>query len=428
MTPHPPPWPSRHDRLTAADAALLTLEERTGAPQNVGCVLLFEGSAPTLGELTELVRERLVGLPRHLSRVLGAPLRAGRPVWADAPDFELAFHVRREALPGTGEALERLAARVLATRLDRARPLWELTLVEDALPGGFALIVKSHAVLAGGGLVATLLADAPAPELAAPSPAPTRALLLADALTSPREAVHAVRALAARADRRRRPGPSPLAAAVGPLRRLALINADLALAQAAKERLGGTVNDVVLAALAGGLGARLRARGEDPQGVALRALVPVAGARDGELLAAFAPLPLGTLDARRRHAEIARSLDGLRSSGRAAGAEELRERDGFAAAAMVIDAARLAARERGFDVTVANVPGPARPHRMLGRELRAAHPVIPLASGRALSVAVLSYRGRLCFGLLTDGDALPDPAALAGAITEALAELAPQAR
>ena len=110
------------------------------------------------------------------------------------------------------------------------------------------------------------------------------------------------------------------AARPGPLRRLALIDADLALAQAAKERLGGTVNDVVLAALAGALGAHLRARGEDPQGCALRALVPVAGAGGGELLAAFAPLPVGTLDARRRHAEIARALDGLRASGRAAGA------------------------------------------------------------------------------------------------------------
>ena len=429
MTPHSLAKPSRHDRLSPADAALLALEERTGAPQNVGFVLLFEGSAPTLEELTELVRTRLEGLPGHLSRVIGAPLRAGRPVWAHAPDLELAFHVRSEALPGGEDALERLAARVLATRLDRARPLWELTLVVDALPDGFALIVKSHAVLTGGGLVAALLADAPARATAQPSPpAPVPALLVADALTSPREAVHAVRALAARAGERRRTAPSPLAAAGGPLRRLALIDADLALAQAAKERLGGTVNDVVLAALAGGLAAHLRARSDDPERVALRALVPVAGAGDGELLAAFAPLPLGTLDARRRHAEIARALDGLRSSGRAAGADELRERDGFAAAAMVIDAARLGARERGFDITVANVPGPARAHRMLGRELRAAHPVIPLASGRALSVAVLSYRGRLCFGLLSDGDALPDPAALAAATVQALAELAPQAR
>ena len=428
MTPDSPPRPSRIDRLTPVDAALLALEERTGAPQNVGCVLLFEGPAPTLDELTALVTRRLAGLSRHRSRVVEAPLRAGRPVWAHAPDLELAFHVRREALPGGSGALERLAARVLATRLDRARPLWELTLIEDAPPGGFALIVKSHAVLAGGGLVAALLAEAPAPATPEPSPASTRALLLADALTSPREAAHAVRALASWAGGLRGPAPSPLAAAAGPLRRLALIDADLALAQAAKERLGGTVNDVVLTALAGGLGAHLRARGEDPEGVRLRALVPVAGARDGGLLAAFAPLPLGTLDGRRRHAEVARALDGLRSSGRAAGADELRERDGFAAAAMVIDAARLAARERGFDVAVANVPGPARTHRMLGRELRAAHPVIPLASGRALSVAVLSYRGRLWFGLLTDGDALPDPAALAAATVQALAELAPQAR
>ena len=117
-----------------------------------------------------------MGLPRHRSRVVGAPLRAGRPVWADAPDLDLAFHVRREALPGRRGALERLAARVLASRLDRARPLWELTLVEDAPPGGFALIVKSHAVLAGGGpRRRAARRRARAGDRREPSPAPARA-------------------------------------------------------------------------------------------------------------------------------------------------------------------------------------------------------------------------------------------------------------
>ena len=428
MTPHSPLGASRPHRLAPADAALLALEERTGAPQNVGYVLLFKGGAPTLEELTKLVRTRLAGLPRHRSRVIGAPLNVGRPVWADARDLDLAFHVRREALPGAVDPLEHVAARILATRLDRARPLWELTLVEGAAPDGFALILKSHAVLAGGGLLAALLADTPAPPMTEPSPAPPLALLLADALRSPREAGYALRALPGAVRARRPPVASPLAASTGPLRRLALIDADLALAQAAKDRLGGTVNDVVLTALAGALGARMRARGEDPQGVRLRALAPVAGADGGELLAAFVPLPLGSADPRRRHAEIARALDGLRASGRAAGAHELRNRDGFAAAALVVDAARMSARERGFDIIVANVPGPQHRHRMLGRKLRAVYPVIPLTNGRALSVAVLSYRGRLCFGLLADGDALPDLAALARATTQALAELAPQAR
>lgn len=428
MNPRSPLGRSRPHRLTPADAALMALEERTGAPQNVGYVLTFEGRAPGLETLTELVRTRLTGLPRHRSRVIATPLGAGRPVWAHAPDLDLAHHVRREALPGGADALERLAARLLAGRLDRARPLWELTLVEGARPDGFALILVSHAVLTGGGLLAALLADGPEPAMTEPSPAPAATLLLADALSSPVEAMHAARALASRLRERHASAPSPFAAPTGPLRRLALIDADLALAQAAKDRLGGTVNDVVLTALAGALGEHLRARGEDLQGVALRALVPVAGAGGGALLAAFAPLPLGAPDARRRHAEIARALDGLRASGRAAGAHELRERDGFGAGALVVDAARLAARERGFDVAVANVPGPRHGHRMLGRELRAAHPVIPLASGRALSVAVLSYRGRLCFGLLADGEALPDLDALARATTRALAELAPQAR
>ena len=428
MTPHSPLSAARHDRLEPADAALLALEERTGAPQNVGCVLVFEGRAPALDELTKLVSERLVGLPRHTARVLAVPLRLGRPVWAHAGDLDLAFHVRGESLAGRAGALERLAARVLAAPLDRGRPLWELTLVEDAVPGGFALVVKAHAVLAGGGLVAALLADAPGAPVPRSAPAPGSLGLAAGALSSPRDAVHMVRALTTVAREHGRRSPSPLAAAPGPLRRLALIDADLELARAAKERLGGTVNDVVLAALAGALGAHLRALGEEPDGMRLRALVPVAGAREGKLLAAFVPLPLGIADARRRHAEIARTLDGLRASGRAAGAGELSDRDGFAAAAMVTGAARLAAAERGFDVAVANVPGPQRRHRLLGRELRAAHPVIPLTPGRALSVAVLSYGGRLCFGLLADADALPDPGSLARATVQALAELAPKAR
>lgn len=144
--------------------------------------------------------------------------------------------------------------------------------------------------------------------------------------------------------------------------------------------------------------------------------------------ATYVPLPVGIEDPRRRHAEIGRTLDGLRASGRALAAETLVELDGFAPATILSQAARLQARQRGFNLSVTNIPGPQRPRYLLGRELRAIYPAVPLARKQALSVAVIGYAGRLCFGLLADHDALADLELLAGLLEEALAELPKGAR
>lgn len=460
------------DRLTPADARLLELEERRGLPMHVGSVLVFAGPAPALAELTQHVRERLELVPRYRRRVVAVPLRQGRPVWADDPQLRLGYHVRAEALPGAADeaALARLASRVLSARLDRSKPLWELCLVEGLRPDGFALIVKSHETLVDGArnldLAGALLDDLPAPAQAPPesptprpppatggyggqaAPLPSQAQLLAGALAEravdPREALETLRGLARRVreelDRRDldplarlgAPPPSPLRRRPGPYRRLVWVEAALEPLRAAKERLRGTVNDIVLAAVAGALGRYLREQGEDVSGVALRALIPVAGpehpmqgAGRGPLLAAYAPLPLGIEDARRRHAEISRALDGLRDSGRAAGADELSALAGFAPASMIGAAARLQADHRAFDLMVTNVPGPQEPRYLLGRAMRSIYPVVPLGAMQALSISVISYDGRLCFGLLSDYDALADPERLAALLAEALGELAP---
>jgi diacylglycerol O-acyltransferase len=136
---------------------------------------------------------------------------------------------------------------------------------------------------------------------------------------------------------------------------------------------------------------------------------------------------VGLEDERRRHSEISRALDGLRDSGRAAGALELSARAGFAPVSTIAAAARLATLHRSFNLMVTNVPGPQEPRHLLGRRLRSIYPALPLAPGQALSIAVISYAGRLCFGLLSDYDALADPELLAGFLAESLAELPPRA-
>jgi WS/DGAT/MGAT family acyltransferase len=445
--------PRRAERLTPQEARLLDLEQRRRLPLHVASVLVFDGPAPALHELTELVRARLERVPRYRRRAVEVPLRAGRPRWADDPRLHVGFHVRAEGLPGAADeaALARLASRIVSRRLDRHRPLWEICLVEGLRPQGFALIVKSHAVLIDGernrDIVAALLDDAAArgsaPAAAgepALAPLPNGAQLLAEALAEraadPHEALETLRGLVLRLreelDRRgldplarlAAPPDSLLNRPAGPYRRMVWLDASLEPLRAAKERLRGTVNDLVLTAVAGAVGRYLDAHGELVRGVVLRALVPLADARGERLLAADAPLPLGLDDARRRHSEISRSLDGLRDSGRAAGADELRSLAGFAPASMIGAAARMQAEHRAFNLMVTNVPGPQDARFLLGRSLRSIYAAVPLAADQALSIAVIGYAGRLCFGLLCDRDALADPELLAGLLADSLAELA----
>lgn len=431
-------------RLSPTDAGLLGLEERRRIPLHAGSVALFDGPAPDLGELIERVRERLPLLPLHRSVPAPVPLHQGRPLWAADPAFALEHHVQAIALPaGGGEAaLAALAARVLERPLARGRALWEFWLVENVGAARFALIAKTHLALAHGGpdvlaaaLDGVLAEDSPEPD-PGPAPAPLRLLLetLGERATSPREALEHARALGARTREELRwrdldplerigaPARSRLSARPGLGRRFAWVDTGLKGARRAKERLGGTLNDVVLTALAGALGSYLREHGEDTDGRLLRALLPLAGP-DGGLIASYAPLPVGIEDPRRRHAEISHALDGLRSSGRARAASEVIEAGGRAPGAALARAARLAARHHAYDLVIANVPGPQQRRSLLGRELTAIYPALPLLRTQGLSVALVSYAGRLCFGLLADYDAIADLDLLAAQLAQSLREL-----
>ena len=453
------------DRLSGLDASFLSLE-RSGAHMHVGSVLVFEGEAPPYDDFVNKLEQRLHLVPRYRQKLAWPPLVQSRPVWVDDPHFNARYHVRHAALPEPAgeEELRRLAGRVFAQGLDRSKPLWELWLVDRVGEDRFALVSKTHHALVDGvsGVdISTVLFDLePEPPEPDPPPAwyprpePSGALLLAEAVaeraTTP---LHALRGAldAARHPERAVAGggkavtglaamaaaglagapPSPLNVRIGPHRRFAWVDAELERLKAIKTALGGTVNDAVLAAVTGALRAFLIRRGRDPEAVELKAMVPVSvradaerGALGNRVAAMYAPLPVGASDPAERFAIIHEAMGHLKASGQAVGAEVITRLAGFAAPTLLDQAARLQTRQRFHNIVVTNVPGPQFPLYLKGRRLLAFYPQVPLTLNTALGIAIMSYDGRLGFGLLGDYDAMPDLDAVAGDLERSIDELA----
>jgi diacylglycerol O-acyltransferase / wax synthase len=437
------------DRLSGLDASFLALE-KSGAHMHVGSVLVFEGDAPPYEELLDQISGRLHLVPRYRQKLAFPPLAQARPVWVDDPHFNVAYHVRHTALPGPAgeDQLRRLAGRVFSQQLDRTKPLWEIWLVNRVGDDRFALVCKTHHALVDGisGVdIMTVLFDLePDPPEREPGPAwyprplPSGASLFADALlerastpidaaraaaavvTGPREAAGAAAKTVAGLASMAAAGvagapPSPLNTRIGPHRRFAWVESDLDRFKAIKGALGGTVNDVVLAVVTGALRAHLERRGRATEGLELKAMVPVSvraeeqrGALGNQVAAMYAPLPVGLADPLERFRAVHEALGDLKASSQAIGAERITKLAGFAAPTILDQAARLQSRQRFFNVTVTNVPGPQMPLYMLGRRLRAFYPKVPLVLNTALGIAVMSYDGRIFFGLLGDYDAMDD--------------------
>ena len=449
------------DRLSGLDASFLALE-KGGAHMHVGSVLVFAGEAPPYEDLLAQIEQRLHLVPRYRQKLAFPPLTQARPVWVDDPHFNLRYHVRHTALPAPAgeEQLRRLAGRLFSQQLDRTKPLWEIWLVQRVGEDRFALLCKTHHALVDGisGVdIMTVLFDlepdpppGDPPPPWQPRPEPSGTALAADALleraTAPlgiaRAAASAVadpagatRTLAGLASMAVAglggAPPSPLNPRIGPHRRFAWAEVQLDVLKAVKGALGGTVNDVVLAVVAGALRAHLLRRGQAPEGLELKAMVPVSiradserGALGNRVSAIYAPLPVGIADPLERFRAVHTAVGDLKASGQAVGAEALTRLAGFAAPTVLNQAARLQSRQRFFNVTVTNVPGPQFPLFMLGRRLEAFYPKVPLVTNTALGVAVMSYDGRVFFGLLGDFDAMPDLDDLAADVRAAVTELA----
>jgi WS/DGAT/MGAT family acyltransferase len=455
---------ARPDRLTGLDASFLHLE-RGSAHMHVGAVLVFDGAQPRHEELIDQIQGRLHLVPRYRQRLAFVPLQQGRPVWVDDPHFNPEYHIRHTALPRPGSEVElkRLAGRLFSQELDRSKPLWEIWLVSGLSGDRFAMISKTHHALVDGvsGVdITTVLFDTapdpaptPEPEPWVPGPEPSGAQLLADALleraTVPGEIARGARAvlrgprqvlgrareslsaLGAFAFAGGGAPSSPLNVKIGPHRRFTWVDGDLGRFKAIKNELGGTVNDVVLAGVSLALGRFLRGRGIDTEGMRLKAMVPVSvraeaerGALGNRVAAMSAPLPVDLEDPLECFAVVHEAMGGLKESGQAVGAQVLTDLADFAPPTIMSQAARLQARQRFFNLVVTNVPGPQFDLYMLGRRLTALYPQVPLTLNVALGIAIMSYNGRLNFGLLGDFDAIPDLEQVGRDLEAAIDELA----
>jgi diacylglycerol O-acyltransferase / wax synthase len=374
--------------------------------------------------------------------------------------------VRHSALPAPGseEQLRNIAGRLFSQGLDRSKPLWELWLIQGLEKNRFALVTKTHHALVDGvsGVdIATVLFDVkPVPEPIepdrdwVPKPAPSSAELAARGIAelsetpfkfarravraashpmrTTRKVVEAGEALGEVAWNFTNPAPDvPLNTEIGSHRRFAWTRSELGDFKRIKDALGGTVNDVVLAVVTGALRDHMLRRGRDPGGVELKAMVPVSiradeerGALGNRVAAMYAPLPVGITDPIERFKAIHEALGHLKSSGQAVGAERLTQLAGFAVPTVLNQAARLQSRQRFFNLTVTNVPGPQFPLFMMGRRLQAFYPKVPLVLNTALGIAIMSYDGKLFFGLLGDYDEMADIDDFASDLRAAIAELA----
>jgi diacylglycerol O-acyltransferase / wax synthase len=457
------------DRLTGLDASFLHLED-AASHMHVAGVMIFEGSPPPYEELLEAIERRLGLVPRYRQRLAFVPFGQGRPKWVDDPHLNLRYHVRATALPAPGSErqLRELAGRVFSQQLDRDKPLWEIWLVDGLDGDRFAMLSKTHHALVDGisgvDIMSVLFDTSPEPaappdtgERWLPRPLPSGAQLLGEALieraTVPAEIARSIRAVlrgprmvaeglrdaavgvGAMAWAGLNPAPSsPYNKPIGPHRRFTWVRVNLADVKAIKNELGGTVNDVVLATIAGALGKHLRRRGQNTDGLELKAMVPVSvradverGALGNRVAAIMAPLPVWCQDPVARLDIVREELKGLKSGGQAVGAQVLTQLSGFAPATVMDQASRVMARQRFFNLVVTNVPGPQIPLYLAGKRMIDTFPMVPLAKNQALGVALLSYAGRINFGLVGDYDLIWDLDDFTEAVRESLAELAAEA-
>jgi WS/DGAT/MGAT family acyltransferase len=458
------------DRLSALDVSFLYLEEPT-TPMHIGGVAILE---PAAGQefdealLRELVAERIDRFPRYRQKIREVPGRLGNPVWVDDGAFDLAEHIRCCTLPepGTPQQLRELVGRLNAAPLDRQRPLWELHLVRGLAGGRTAIVTKAHHAMVDGrsamDVGALILDPRPVPQRRgviapwAPEPEPEDADLVADAL---REMTHRpaaafdltcaaardVRATWDRATRTfdgvlsavratMRPAPaSPLNASIGARRRYGMAATRLADVATIRARCGGTVNDAVLATVAGGLRTWLLARDEPLTSAStVRAMVPVnvrpsgiPGEGGNQISSYFVDLAIGEPDPVARLHRVSQAMRGVKDSGQSAGTDAVVALAGLAPPAVHAMAARFAQTmaHRVFNLAVTNVPGPQRPLYAAGARVRAVYPVAPLAKNQAVCIGVTSYDGGLFFGINADRDAMPDVDVLARGLEDAQAEL-----
>jgi diacylglycerol O-acyltransferase len=455
--------------MSALDAEFLHLEDGVNH-MHIGACAVFEGPCPSDTEARDLFAAALPRIPRYRQRLHTIPFDLGRPVWEDDPAFTLNDHLFHTALPAPGgdNELQGLTAEVMSTELDRRHPLWEAWVVDGLADGRWALLAKVHHCIvdgvAGVDLMEVVLDDTPTAAVAgsadrdewtaAPPPSDTRLALgalgdlvqpvlaasrrLLGAATRPGDAVRGLRRLGSGVRSwvgEAWPTPrSAIGGTIGPDRRWTWARATLAEAKAIRAARGGTVNDVILAAVTRGFRDLLEARGEDPATTEVRSLVPVSvraehGVLDNEVSALVADLPVGYAVAELRYEAVRSETFYLKLSDEAEAGEAVTALAELVPAPLMAFGTRAAAAllrhhpQRNITTVTTNVPGPQYPLYAAGRRMVGYFPYVPVAFGIRYAVAVLSYDGELFFGLTGDQESSPDLDVLAHGIEAGFAEL-----
>lgn len=441
-------------------------------------VALFEGGPLKTGgggidieKVKAHIRSKLQYIPRYRQRLEWVPYDR-RPVWVDDEHFNFDYHVRHTSLPkpGSDQQLRDLAGRIVSTKLDRNKPLWELWVVEGLSDDRFAVIAKIHHCmidgLSGVDLTTILLNVAPdsaieeTPEWK-PRPAPTPSQLavaeaarltrrMIDGLTNVGEIVKEGKSVTDRALDRSAAAISslrsgwlttsdrtPLNPDIGSNRRFDWTEMNLDDVKAIKNTLGGSVNDVVLAITAGAVRSFLiESRDYDPSHTEFRVMNPVStrgagqqGQMGNQVAMWLVDLPISDPDPGARYEAIKRTTSNLKETNQALGAATIVELSVGTPITLLSLASRvMGPRMRPFNMTVTNIPGPQFPMYLLESQMLANYPMVPLWAQHGMGVALFSYNGQLLWGVQADYDTLPDSEDFVAALHAAFQELQTLAR
>jgi WS/DGAT/MGAT family acyltransferase len=453
------------ETLEPLDAMFVEAEdEDENTSMAIASIAVFEGPPPSHEEVLKFVGDRVPLVPRYRQKLRTVPFRLGRPVWADDPDFDLEYHIRRTAVPEPGgdRQLASLMGRVMSQRLDRDHPLWEYWVAEGLERDRWALISKVHHCMVdgigGADLYRVLLATSPEPAVPAtdtprrrsPTALSLAAAAAGDMMLLPVQQARALTGAVAHPDRATRQAlvtgravarftpslwpavRSSLSGNIGRQRRYAWARASLEDVKAIKREFGGTVNDVVLAAISSGFRALLLERGEQPEPHEVPSLVPVSvraqgdeGSFGNQVSATVADLPVHIPGAVERLAAVRTELDSLKASNEATIGQTLAAVARYSPYPLASWLVRLAfsVRQREIVTVTTNVPGPREPLYWMGRRLEQIIPYVPIASTVRIGISIFSYAGDLAFGITGDYTANPDLDVLARGIEHGVSEL-----
>jgi WS/DGAT/MGAT family acyltransferase len=457
-------------RLSELDRSFL-IYEGPSSPMHVGAVQIYEAAQLRAADGTldierilEYVASRLHRIPRYRQRVEAAPLDA-HPIWVDHAKFNLRYHVRHSRLPHPGDEriLKRTCARILEQPLDLGKPLWELWVVEGLEGDRVALVSKAHHCMIDGvsgvDLMTVLMTPKPTektepPPLWLPRRGPGALEYagseLARGLATPLRLAGGLRRVISNEEGARDEllerlratarvvaagvggvTPVPFNQPIGPHRRFDWLPMSLDEIDAVRRPLGGTVNDVVLAVVAGAMRRWLhRSRQTDVDELAFKVMAPVSlreghqrGALGNRVAAWFVALPLAERDRGRRFELVRETTERLKQRHEALGTETLTQAVEWLGSTPIALGARLVQQRAPFNMVVTNVPGPPRPLYLLGARMLEAHPMVPLMGTLGLGIALFSYVRTLSWGFTADWELVPDLHELVLAVEREFAKL-----